>query len=148
MIHVISTLSFYTKTLIRHFLSLSGICCHGSNFCARINCSLHLLAKKENSRCVMQCANPSPSGTQVIIIIFVSLFVIVFFFLPSFHFSPTLFPMVSYSQEQVQTIIGWDCRILTPCTKYFLPHSRSRLICIINSDFACGSARAVVYLVL
>ena len=151
MIHVISTLSFCTKTLIRHFLSLSGICCHGSNFCARINCSLHLLANARLygvlpcSAC--QCANPSPSGTQVIIIIFVSLFVIVFF-LPSFHFSPTLFPMVSYSQEQVQTIIGWDCRILTPCTKYFLPHSRSRLICIINSDFACGSARAVVYLVL
>lgn len=110
MIHLISTLSFYTKTLIRHFLSLSGICCHGSNFCARINCSLHLLAKKENSRCVMQCANPSPSGTQVIIIIFVNLFVIVFF--PSFFsFLPNSFSDVSYSQEQVQTIIGWDCRI-------------------------------------
>lgn len=90
MIHVISTLSFCTKTLIRHFLSLSGICCHGSNFCARINCSLHLLAKKENSRCVMQCANPSPSGTQVIIIIFVSLFVIVFFSFLLF-ISPQLF---------------------------------------------------------
>ena len=145
MIHVISTLSFCTKTLIRHFLSLSGICCHGSNFCARINCSLHLLAKKENSRCVMQCANPSPSGTQVIIIIFVSLFVIAFF--PSFFsFLPN-----SFSDGQLLTGTGSNNHWLglqNTCTKHFLPHSRSRLICIINSDFACGSARAVVYLVL
>ena len=86
--------------------------------------------------------------TQVItIIIFVSLFVIVFFS-SFFSFLPN-----SFSDGQLLTGTGSNSHWLGlqnthPMHQIFPLAFPQSLICIIKSDFDCGSGRAVVYLVL